>query len=202
MTTKFLLAGVLAIAVGSCSPASVERAAADTPDEETKEMLVEAGAQELAGPGTVTAPQDTKKRAQTNGSGKPLFESPNYKTGGKIVPGRYACQEMPGMQLKSLGEMGSFQRSITRWTSQFDISANGQYTYHTSKPKPGNYKYNQVTGTITWTTGPYSSDPGEEDTITGVYTTRRSDNHPVILLVFRSPAYGESCEYCALVPKK
>jgi hypothetical protein len=139
--------------------------------------------------------------AQDFPSDEPLFQSPNFKTGGKIVPGRYACQEMPGMQIKSLSEMGTFQRSTTRWTSQFDIVDGESYTYNGSKPLKGKYKYNAKSGTIIWTSGPYSSEPDEEDTITGIYTTRSSDGHPVIIQVFRSPAYGESCEYCALVPK-
>ncbi|MHA6246372.1 hypothetical protein ACXYMU_00420 [Pontibacter sp. CAU 1760] len=148
-----------------------------------------------------TAPEPTNEKKQS-ADDAPLFQSPNYKLGGKIVPGHYACQEMPGMQLKSLSEMGTFQRSTTRWTSQFDILDGATYNYRGSTPRPGNYNYNLKSGTITWTSGPYSSDPGEEDTITGIFTKRASDDHPVILLVFRSPAYGESCEYCALVPKQ
>jgi hypothetical protein len=197
MTTKILMAGVLAMALGACSPESV-----DTTGAQTKEVLAEKDAQELTGNIKVTEPSDSVVQAPANSSEKPLFESPGFKNGGTIVPGHYACQDMPGMQLKSLSEMGSFQRSTTHWTSEFDIAADGEYTYRGSEPQPGKYSYNPTTGTITWTTGPYSSDPGEEDTITGVFTTRRSDESPVIFLVFRSPAYGESCVYCALVPKK
>lgn len=115
------------------------------------------------------------------------------------VKGRYACQDWAGYTIARVQAdtmYGGDVRRSSYFTSQFSITGAGEYTYHGSEPKTGRYTYTPATGEVRWDTGPYSSDPGEAATITGIYGVRESDGVPTVIQIFRDPAYGEAAELC------
>ena len=103
-----------------------------------------------------------------------------------VEPGHYACRDLSRPTMES-------------FTSQFDIVDEATYVYRGSEPASGTYDFDPATGEIRWTSGPYSSAPGETDIITGISATRLSDSTPVIVLRFFSPSYPLQYEYCALL---
>jgi hypothetical protein len=115
------------------------------------------------------------------------------------VKGRYACQDWAGYTIARVQADTSYGGDVRRssyFTSEFSITGDGSYLYHGSEPKTGRFAYTPATGEMTWTEGPYASDPGEAATITGIYGVRESDGVPTVVQIFRDPAYGEAAELC------
>ena len=120
--------------------------------------------------------------------------SPNFDPSGKLVPGHYACRELPNL---TLAETTQFNRS--KFTSQFDIAADGTYTYRGAKPQAGTYAFDPATSSIEWKTGPYA--PDANGSVLGHSMIRKSDGKPVIVLTFKIPKFPDSLEYCALLDR-
>lgn len=120
---------------------------------------------------------------------------------GKAGPekGRYACQDWAGYtaaKVQADALYGGSVRQSSHFTTQFSITGKKSYVYHGSRGIDGAYDYNAQTGAISWKTGPYSSDPGEESWIEGIYGVRQSDGKPTVVQIFHDPAYGEAAELC------
>jgi hypothetical protein len=120
--------------------------------------------------------------------------------GGKgPVKGRYACQDWAGYtsaRVQADALYGGEVRRSSYFTSEFSITGEASYVYHGAEQKQGGFTYTPATGEVRWTSGPYSSEPGEAATITGIYGVHKSDGTPTIVQIFRDPAYGEAAELC------
>lgn len=156
----------------------------------------------IAPAAATVAPQEEMQVAQAPVAAPANPLAPGWLTlQGKAGPvkGRYACQDWAGYTIARVQSDTSYGGDVRRssyFTSEFSITGDGSYVYHGSEQKTGRFTYAAATGEVSWTEGPYSSEPGEKSTITGIYGIRASDGVPTVVQIFRDPAYGEAAELC------
>lgn len=129
----------------------------------------------------------------------PILSGDAFRMGGAVTPGRYSCRDIPREQLNSIGSGGA--PSTVQSGNEFEIRSATGYAMIYGGPQPGEYGYDAKAARITFTSGPYASEPGEESTIHAYYGSRKDSGLPVIVLIFRDPSYGETYEYCVKVER-